>query len=131
VGVGKGTVHNLISDYNRFGPGVVETTGRGGRRNTHLAREEEDEFIAPFVDMAQKGQPFRVRGNHPSPRDRLEEPNMAGPPNNSGQYRLRGVVRKELTLRQEIREARTMQFALLTASYAVFQSHLNDMPNIG
>src|SRR5208282_4341675 len=59
VGVGKGTVHNLISDYNRFGPGVVETTGRGGRRNAHLTREEEAEFIAPFVDMAQKGQIVR------------------------------------------------------------------------
>jgi transposase len=59
VGVGKGTVHNLISDYNRFGPGVVETAGRGGRRNAHLTREEEAEFIAPFVDMAQKGQIVR------------------------------------------------------------------------
>ena len=56
VGVGKGTVHNLISNYNRFGPEVVEGVGRGGRRNSHLTREEEAQFIAPFVDMAQKGQ---------------------------------------------------------------------------
>lgn len=59
VGVGKGTVHNLISDYNRFGPDVVERVGRGGRRNAHLTRDEEAEFIAPFVDMAQKGQIVR------------------------------------------------------------------------
>lgn len=56
VGVGKGTVHNLISNYNRFGPQVVEGVGRGGRRNSHLSREEEAEFIKPFVDMARKGQ---------------------------------------------------------------------------
>ena len=56
VGVGKGTVHNLISNYNRFGPSVVEGVGRGGRRNSHLTREEEAEFIAPFVDLARKGQ---------------------------------------------------------------------------
>ena len=59
VGVGKGTVHNLISDYNRFGPGVVERAGRGGRRNAHLTLEEEAEFIAPFVAMAEKGQIVR------------------------------------------------------------------------
>ncbi|HTY24055.1 MAG TPA: hypothetical protein VMC85_13050 [Desulfomonilaceae bacterium] len=46
VGMGKGTVHNLISDYNRFGPGVVERTGRSGRRNAHLTLEEEAEFVA-------------------------------------------------------------------------------------
>lgn len=59
AGVGKGTVHNLISDYNRFGPEVVERTGRGGRRNAHLTLEEEAEFIAPFVTMAEKGQIVR------------------------------------------------------------------------
>jgi len=56
VGVGKGTVHNLISDYNRFGPDVVEGIGRGGRRNSHMTREEEAEFVAPFIAMAEKGQ---------------------------------------------------------------------------
>jgi hypothetical protein len=56
VGIGKGTVHNLISNYNRFGPPVVEGVGCGGRRNSHLTREEEAEFIAPFVDLARKGQ---------------------------------------------------------------------------
>jgi transposase len=59
LGVGKGTVHNLISDYNRFGPEIVEKTGRGGRRNAHLTPEEEAEFIGPFVDMARKGQIVR------------------------------------------------------------------------
>ncbi|MCX5874509.1 MAG: hypothetical protein NTY51_14930 [Deltaproteobacteria bacterium] len=52
VGVGKGTVHNLISNYNRFGPDVVEGVVREARRNTHLTREEEAEFIAPFVRSA-------------------------------------------------------------------------------
>jgi transposase len=59
AGVGKGTVHNLISDYNRFGPEVMERTGRGGRRNAHLTLEEEAEFIAPFAAMAEKGQIVR------------------------------------------------------------------------
>jgi transposase len=59
TGVGKGTVHNLISDYNRYGPEVVERVGRGGRRNAHLTLEEEADFIAPFVAMAEKGQIVR------------------------------------------------------------------------
>ena len=56
VGAGEGTVHNLLYNYNRFGPSVVEGVGRGGRRNSHLTREEEAEFIAHFVDLARKGQ---------------------------------------------------------------------------
>ena len=56
VGVGKGTVHNLVSDYNRFGPDVVEGVGRGGRRNAHMTPEEEVNFVAPFIEMAEKGQ---------------------------------------------------------------------------
>jgi hypothetical protein len=44
---------------NRYRPEVVETTRRGGRRNAHLTREEEAEFMAPFVDIAQKGQIVR------------------------------------------------------------------------
>ena len=60
AGVGKGTVHNLISDYNRFGPEVVERVGRGGRRNAHLTREEEAEFIAPLslIHISEPTRPY-------------------------------------------------------------------------
>jgi transposase len=83
VGVGKGTVHNLISDYNRFGPEVVERIGRGGRRKAHLTPEEEAEFIAPFVDMAEKGQ--IVRG---SQMGKILEERLGYPLHHSIIYRL-------------------------------------------
>jgi transposase len=55
TGFAKGTIHNLISDYNRYGPDVVEGPGRGGRRNAHMSREAEGDFLAPFFDMAKRG----------------------------------------------------------------------------
>lgn len=55
TGFAKGTIHNLISDYNRYGPDVVEGPGRGGRRNAHMSREAETEFLAPFFAMAKQG----------------------------------------------------------------------------
>ena len=54
-GVSKATVHQVISNYNRFGVGAVETPGRGGRRHQYLTREEERAFVAPFFTRAQQG----------------------------------------------------------------------------
>ena len=54
-GLAKGTVHNLVSDYNRYGPDVVEGPGRGGRRNAHMTSGEEADFLEPFFDMAKQG----------------------------------------------------------------------------
>jgi len=56
VGLATGTVHNLISNYNRYGPDAVEGLGRGGRRRAHLTMDEEAEFLEPFLEAACEGQ---------------------------------------------------------------------------
>ena len=55
VGLATGTVHNLISTYNRYGPDAVEGHGRGGRRRAHLGRDEEAKFLEPFFHAAREG----------------------------------------------------------------------------
>ena len=52
----KKTVHNLVSQYNRFGPRVLEGPGKGGRRNAYLTLEQEENFLRPFFEKAAKGQ---------------------------------------------------------------------------
>jgi transposase len=56
TGVSVATVHKLISSYNRLGVAVVETPGKGGRRNEYMTVEEERELLRPFVELAQKGE---------------------------------------------------------------------------
>lgn len=56
VGLATGTVHNLISNYNRYGPDAPGGLGRGGRRRAHLARDEEAEFLEPFFEAARSRQ---------------------------------------------------------------------------
>lgn len=49
------TVHEVISDYNRLGVAAIETSGKGGRRNSYLSLEEEAGFLEQFFDAAQTG----------------------------------------------------------------------------
>jgi transposase len=56
TGVSVGTVHKLISTYNRVGRAAVETPGKGGRRNEYITLEEERELLAPFFELAKKGE---------------------------------------------------------------------------
>ena len=56
VGLATGTVHNLISNYNRYDPDALDGIGRGGRRRAHLTRDEEAEFLKPFFEAATEGQ---------------------------------------------------------------------------
>lgn len=55
-GVSKATVHAVISSYNRQGIAAVETVGKGGRRSGYVSLEEEQEFLAPFFERAEKGE---------------------------------------------------------------------------
>lgn len=50
------TVHNVISRYNRYGPEAVEAAKESKRRRCYFRREEESEFLAPFLDEASTGQ---------------------------------------------------------------------------
>jgi transposase len=56
TGVSVKTVHKLISLYNRLGVAAVETPGKGGRRNSLLTVEEEQELLAPFFERAKQGE---------------------------------------------------------------------------
>jgi len=56
TGVSVKTVHKLISTYNKLGVVAVETSGKGGRRNSYMTLEEEQELLTPFFELAKKGE---------------------------------------------------------------------------
>ena len=55
VGLAEGTIHNLISAYNRNGEKAVESPGKGGRRRCYMSFEEETAFLKQFEDQASEG----------------------------------------------------------------------------
>ena len=56
VDVSVSTVHNVISQYNRFGPEAIEGDEFGKRRRAYLSKEEEAEFLRPFLEPASAGE---------------------------------------------------------------------------
>jgi transposase len=56
TGVSETTVHRVISTYNRQGPAALETPGKGGRRHQYLQLSEEQEFLTPFFEQAERGE---------------------------------------------------------------------------
>jgi transposase len=56
VGLAKQTVHNLLSAYNREGPSVLETPGKGQRQRAYLSLAQEREFLEAFTPAAGSGQ---------------------------------------------------------------------------
>lgn len=56
TGVSVSTVHNLVSRYNRLGPEAVEGREVGIRRRGYLSKEEEAEFLKPFLALAPSGE---------------------------------------------------------------------------
>ncbi|CAA9347506.1 hypothetical protein AVDCRST_MAG94-2613 [uncultured Leptolyngbya sp.] len=55
TGVSVSTVHQVISEYNRYGETAIETPGRGGRRSSYLSVAAEGEFLVPFIAQAKLG----------------------------------------------------------------------------
>ena len=55
VGLKKSTVQQLISRYNKQGPGVVNTQGKGGRKYGYLSLEEEKLFLKDCEQKAIAG----------------------------------------------------------------------------
>ena len=49
------TVHHVISRYNRFGPETIEGHEHGIRRRCSLSKDEEVEFLRPFLELAPRG----------------------------------------------------------------------------
>ena len=50
-----GTVRRIQSEYIRNGDSIFCVSDRGGRHNQHLTIEEEDRFLAPFIEAAHAG----------------------------------------------------------------------------
>jgi len=55
TGVSVSTVHQVISEYNRYGETAIETPGQGGRRSSYLSVAAEGEFLVPFLAQAKQG----------------------------------------------------------------------------
>jgi transposase len=49
-------VHNVVSRYNRFGPQAIEGHESGIRRRCYLSRDQEAEFLRPFLEVAARGE---------------------------------------------------------------------------
>lgn len=64
TGVSIPTVRAVISRYNRLGPAALDTPGKGGRRNQHLTPQQEQTFLAPFFERAERGQIATVHEIH-------------------------------------------------------------------
>ena len=61
TGLAEGTVHNIISGYNRKGVKAMEGPGRGGRRRAYLDLEEEKYLLKGFEDKTVIGQVATVK----------------------------------------------------------------------
>lgn len=55
TGVSTSTVHQVISEYNRYSETAIETPGRGKRPSSYLSLAAEQEFLAPFIAQAKQG----------------------------------------------------------------------------
>ncbi len=56
TGVSVATVRLVIATYNRVEPVALDTPGKGGRRNEYLTRDQEQTFLAPFLERAARGE---------------------------------------------------------------------------
>jgi len=54
--VSVSTVHNVISRYNRLGPKAIEGCENGIRRRCYLSKDQEAEFLKPFLEIAPTGE---------------------------------------------------------------------------
>ena len=55
-----GTVRKIWSDYLRKGESTLFEKDRGGRRNSHLSREEEVLFLEPYFRRVSQGMQLEV-----------------------------------------------------------------------
>lgn len=55
VGVSKGLVHQVISRYNRLGIQSIKIKQGGGRYHAYLSKQEEEAFLVPFFEQAERG----------------------------------------------------------------------------
>ena len=71
VGLGRQTVYNLISAYNREGICAIETPGKGQRQRAYLSLEEEARFVDGFKAQASEGVLVTVDAIHAALEERV------------------------------------------------------------
>lgn len=55
LGLARQTVHNFIAAYNRYGPSVLESPGRGQRQRAYLSLAQEQAMLTPFLERSVPG----------------------------------------------------------------------------
>jgi hypothetical protein len=63
-GVSVPVVPQSISLSKRWGPAVLETPGRGGRRPPYVTREAAQPFLAPVLQRAATGEMATIGAIH-------------------------------------------------------------------
>jgi len=71
VGVSKSLVQKIISRYNREGIEAIEVKSCGGRYHEYLTKEEEEQFLAPFFQQAQRGELTTTEEIHLAYKERV------------------------------------------------------------
>jgi len=56
VGVSKSLVQHIIPAYNREGIQAIEIKSSGGRYHAYMSEEEEELFLEPFYQKAERGE---------------------------------------------------------------------------
>lgn len=74
VGVSKSLVQKTISRYNREGIEAIEIKSCGGRYHEYLSIEEEEEFLAPFWQLAEQGELTTTREIQRAYEERIGKP---------------------------------------------------------
>ena len=55
VGLARQPVHNVVAAYNRHGPPVLETLGKGQRQRAYLSLEQEQAVVGHFLKQSEVG----------------------------------------------------------------------------
>jgi transposase len=71
VGVSKSLVQKVISRYNREGIESILVKSSGGRYHEYLTKEEEEQFLLPFFQSAEKGEHVTVKNIHLAYEERV------------------------------------------------------------
>ncbi len=66
IGWQPGSVSQLHFRYFREGESALIGTGRGGRRHAYLTPDEEQRFLRPFIERAEKGGILVASEIHPA-----------------------------------------------------------------
>lgn len=56
VGVSKSLVQPIIPAYNRGGTQAMEVKSSGGRHHSYMSEKEEEHFLEPFYQKAERGE---------------------------------------------------------------------------